>query len=186
MGKLNTNTFKSLIDYIQITKNSNTINAWLLSINFAVLFFLVNNLIKPYGLIEILLKENIYFKILFFLLFIWLTINVSILIIFTYKERILSLVIEDNYYRLKSFMSFMSNINNVTEEELMNMDMYKIHDLTDDYNTKKAIDGYVNKIMKYLAEIVKWSNKRHYIYKFVILASIPLLASAVLIVFYHL
>lgn len=186
MGKLNTSSFRSILEYLSITKNSNTINTWLLGINFAVLFFLINNFIKPSEIFEALLKENIYFKILCFILFVWLTINVSILIIFTYKEKILSLVIEDKYYRLKSFISFISDIKDISDEELLEMDLYEINKLTKDPGTKKALYRYVSEIFKYNGSLVKWSNKRLLIYKFVISVSIPLLAAATIVVFYHL
>lgn len=186
MGKLNTSSFRSILEYLSITKNSNTINTWLLGINFAVLFFLINNFIKPSEIFETLLKENIYFKSICFGLFFWLTINVSILIIFSYKEKILSLAIEDNYYRLKSFMSYMSNIKDISDEELLDMDLFEISDLTKDNGTKKALNEYVSKIFKYNSALVKWSNKRLLIYKFVILVSIPLLAAAFIIVLFHL
>lgn len=186
MGRINTYTFRSILEYLSITKNSNTINTWLLGMNFAILFFLINNFIKPTEIFEILLKDNIYFKITCFSLFVWLTINVSILIIFSYKEKILSLAIEDNYYRLKSFMSYMSNIKDISDEELLNMDLFEISDLTIDNRTKIALKEYVTKIFKYNSALVKWSNKRLLIYKFVILASIPLLVAATIVVFYHL
>lgn len=185
MDKLNTNTFRSTLDYLTITKNSNTINIWLLGINFAILYFLITNFIKPTGVFCILLNENIYFKYLCFLLFIWLTINVIILIVFSYIEKILSLTIEDNYFRLKSFMSYMDSIKDISEEELLKMDMFKIHELTNNVKTRKVIDEYISKIMKYKVEIVKWSNKRLLIYRFVILVSIPLLATTGIIVFYN-
>ena len=186
MGKLNTNTFRSILDYLSITKSSNTINTWLLGINVAVLLFLINNFINPSVVFEKLINEVIVFKILCVVLFIWLTINVSILIIFSYKEKILSLAIEDKYYRLKSFLSYMDNIREISEEELLNMDMFSFHELTDNEKTKIVLDEYVYKIMEYTGAIVKWSNKRLLIYRFVILVSIPLLIAAAMIVFYQL
>lgn len=183
MGKLNTNTFKSIEDYLSITRNSNIINTWLLGINFAILLFVVNNFIKPYGIIEILLKENVFFKILSLVLFIWFMINVSILIIFSYREKILSLEIEDKYYRLKFFMSNMDNVKDISEDELLNMNLYKIVELATDNKSKVVLNEYVDKIMKPYKAIVKWSNRRLLIYKFVILAAIPLLTAAAILVF---
>lgn len=185
MGKLNTNTLRSILDYLSITKNSNTINTWLLGINFAVLFFLINNFIKPSDVFEILLKENIYFKISCFVLFVWLTINALILIVFSYREKILSLLIEDKYYRLKSFISYMDNIKDISEEELLKMDIFKIQELATNEKTKKVINEYVFKIMNYNGVIVKWSNNRQLIYKFVIMASMPLIIASFIIAFYH-
>lgn len=98
MGKLNTNTFQSVLDYLSITKNSNTINSWLLGINVAILLFVINNFIEPTEYLQFLINKIIIFKIIIIVLFVWLLINVSILIIFSYKEKILSLAIEDNFY----------------------------------------------------------------------------------------
>lgn len=186
MGKINTNTFQSFLDYLSITKNSNSINSWLLGINVAILLFLINNFINPSEYFEKMIYDVLFFKILCIILFIWLTINVSILIIFSYKERILSLAIEDNFYRLKSFISYMDNVKEISEKELLNMDMFQLHELTDYSNTKEAIEEYVNKIIDYRIAIVKWSNKRLLIYRFVILVSIPLLIAAAMLVFYQL
>jgi hypothetical protein len=133
-----------------------------------------------------MINEVIAFKFLSIILFIWLTFNVSILIIFSYKEKILSLAIEDTIYRLKSFISYMDNVKEISEEELLNMDIFQLQELTVYSNTKKVIDEYVNKINDYRMSIVKWSNKRLLIYRFVILVSIPLLTAAAMIVFYQL
>lgn len=186
MGKLNINTFQSVLDYLSITKNSNTINSWLLGINVAILLFLVNNFINPSKSFETLINKIIIFKILIIVLFVWLIINVSILIVFSYKEKILSLAIEDNFYRLKSFISYMDNINEISENELLNIDMFQLHELTNNIKTKKVIDDYVFKILDYRTAIVKWSNKRFVIYRIVIFVSIPLLIAAAMIVFYQL
>lgn len=186
MGKLNTNTFQSVLDYLSITKNSNTINSWLLGINVAILLFFVNSFINLSKNFQILFNNIMIFKILIIVLFVWLIINVSILIIFSYKEKILSLAIEDNFYRLKSFISYMDNINEISEDELLCIDMFKLHEFTNNQKTKKVIEEYVFKINDYRMAIVKWSNKRFLIYKFVILVSIPLLIAMSMIVFYQL
>ena len=82
-------------------------------------------------------------------------------------------------------MSYMDSIKDISEEELLKMDMFKIHELTNNVKTRKVIDEYISKIMKYKVEIVKWSNKRLLIYRFVILVLIPLLATTGIIVFYN-
>lgn len=80
----------------------------------------------------------------------------------------------------------MDNVNEISESELLNFDMFQLHTLTNNTKTKKVIDDYVFKIIDYRMAIVKWSNKRFLIYKFVILVSIPLLVAASMIVFYQL
>lgn len=183
---MNTNTFRGVLDYLALTKKSNTINSWLLGINSAILLFLINSLLQPTEVFKSLVTSNICFKIVCFILFIWLSLNVIILIMYSYREKVLSLVIEDKYYRLKSFMSYMDNIKKISEEELLDTDMFKVYELTDRESTRVVLDEYVGEIIRYIQAILKWSNKRLLIYKFVILASIPLLIACFIVVFSYL
>lgn len=182
MKKINTNTFRSILEYLALTKKSNTINTWLLGINSAILLFIINRLTQPSDFLTSLITENTFFKTLCLILFIWININVVILIIYTYKERVLSLTIEDKYYRLKAFMSFMDNIESVSEEELLDKDIFEIGELTNRDSTRKAIEEFTNDILKYNQSILKWANKRFLLYRIVILASIPLLVTCSFIV----
>lgn len=175
MKKINTNTVRSILEYLALTKKSNSINTWLLGINSAILLYIINRLIQPSDFLRSLIAENIFFKTLCLVLFIWITLNVVILIIYTYKERVLSLTIEDKYYRLKSFLSYMDNIDSISEDELLDKDIFEIRELTTRESTSKAIEEYTNDIINYSLSILKWSNKRLLIYRIVILASIPLL-----------
>lgn len=185
MKKINTNTIRGILAYLELTKKSNTINTWLLGINSAILLFIINRLTQPSDFLRSLIAENIFFKTLCLILFIWITINVIILIIYTYKERVLSLTIEDKYYRLKSFLSYMDNIDSITEDELLDKDIFEIRELTNRESTSKAIEEYTNDIIKYSLSILKWSNKRLFIYRIVILASIPLLLGCCFIIIYN-
>ncbi|WP_336067396.1 hypothetical protein [Mesoflavibacter sp. CH_XMU1404-2] len=184
MKKINTNTFRSILEFLELTKKSNIINSWLLGINSAILLYLINNVVQSTEFLEDLILNNLLFKYVYILLFVWLSINEVLLLVYTYKEKVLSLTIEDKYYRLKSFISYMDNIDFITDEELLDKDISNIHKLTSKLDTKDAINYYTNKIIKYNKSILKWSNKRYLIYKFVVLASIPLLIAS-FILFYN-
>ena len=184
MKKINTNTFRSILEFLELTKKSNIINSWLLGINSAILLYLINNVVQSTEFLEDLILNNLLFKYVYILLFVWLSINEVLLLVYTYKEKVLSLTIEDKYYRLKSFISYMDNIDFITDEELLDKDISNIHKLTSKLDTKDAINYYTNKIFKYNKSILKWSNKRYLIYKFVVLASIPLLIAS-FILFYN-
>ncbi|TYB80340.1 hypothetical protein ES676_01345 [Bizionia saleffrena] len=183
---MNTNTFRGVLDYLTLTKKSTTINSWLLGINSAILLFLINNLLQPTDVFKLLVTSNIYFKIVYFILFIWLSLNVIVLIMYSYREKVLSLTIEDKYYRLKSFISYMDNIKKISEEELLDTDMFKVSELTVSESTRVVLDEYVGEIIRYSQSILKWSNKRLLIYKFIILASIPLLIACLIVAFSYL
>jgi len=183
---MNTNTFRGVIDYLALTKKSNTINSWLLGINSAILLFLINSLLQPTEVFKLLISSNIYFKIVCFILFVWLSLNVIILIMYSYREKVLSLIIEDKYYRLKSFISYMDNIKKITEDELLDTDLFKVYALTNRESTRRVLNEYAGEINSYILSILKWSNKRLLIYKFVILASIPLLIACFIVVFSYL
>ena len=182
MKKININNFKSILDYLALTKKSNTINSWLLGINSAILIFFINRFIEPSDFLTDLLTKNIYLKFLSLLLFIWLSLNVVLLILYTYKERILSLTIEDKFFRLKAFISFIDDIDDISENELLDKDIYEIQQLTNNPKTKQAIKEYTDGIHKYYNSILKWSNKRFLIYRIVILVSIPLLIASYIVV----
>lgn len=183
MKKINTNTFRSILEYLALTKKSNIINTWLLGINSAILIFLINSFIEPSEVFKSLISNNIYFKSTCLILFVWLSINVILLIIYSYKEKVVSLTIEDKYYRLKAFISYMDNIENISEDELLDRDIFEIEELTDLLSTKKVIKEYTDKIIKHNQSILKWANKRFLIYRIVILVSIPLLLASSMIVF---
>lgn len=170
---MNTNTFSSIFKYLELTKRSNNINAWLLGINSAILFFILKSNLNPSDTFNRLIEFN-GFKISYIILIIWVSINVILLIIYTYKEKILSLVIEDKYFRLKSFMSYMDNIDKISEKELLEKDMFKIYILAKDSSSQSVIKEYIDYIFKKNMSLLKWSNKRLKIYKLVILGSIPL------------
>ena len=129
-----------------------------------------------------LLNNSIVFKVLTLLLLFWITINVIILIIFSYKEKILSIVVEDKFYRLKSFISYMDNVKDVSEDELLDIDIFFIEDITNRESTKRVLKQYSDNIRLSMTSLLKWSNKRLLIYRFVILAIIPLLFCCLIIV----
>ena len=183
--KLNSNTFKSAFNYLQLTKKSNNINTWLLGINTAILLFIINIYIKPSDIFLKMNQEIFYFKISNLFLFTWIAINMVILIIYTYKERVLSLIIEEKFFRLKSFISFMDSVIDINEKELMDTDMFYVGDLASKVSTKKVLEDYANKIIKYQSTLVKWSNKRLIIYRFVILSALPLIINFVIIVLFY-
>ena len=170
---MNTNTFSSIFNYLELTKRSNIINAWLLGINSAILFFILKNSLNPSATFSRLIEFNC-FKISYIILIIWISINVILLIIYTYKEKILSLVIEDKYFRLKSFMYYIDDIDKISENELLAKDMFEVHLLTTNNKSKAAIKEYIDYIFKKYKSLIKWSNNRLKIYKFVIFGSIPL------------
>lgn len=179
---MNTNTFKSVFDYLALTKKSNTINSWLLGVNSAILLLVINSFIKPSEVFKRLLNHNLCFKSLCLILFIWLSLNISLLMIYIYKEKVMSLIIEDKYFRLKSFISYMDNIKDITKEELLEVDVLRLDELTNTDSKKNVLKEYSVKIIDYHISLVKWSNNRLLIYRFVIFVSVPLLLSYSIIV----
>lgn len=170
---MNTNTFSSIFNYLELTKRSNIINVWLLGINSTILFFILKNSLNPSATFNRLIEFNC-FKISYIILIVWISINVILLIIYTYKEKILSLVIEDKYYRLKSFMSYIDDINKISENELLAKDIFEVYLLAKEKKTQAVINEYVDYILKKNMSLAKWSNNRLKLYKFVIFGSIPL------------
>lgn len=170
---MNTNTFSSIFNYLELTRRSNIINAWLLGINSAILLFVLKNSLNPSATFSRLIEFNC-FKISYIILIIWISINVILLIIYTYKEKILSLVIEDKYHRLKSFMFYIDSIDKISEKELLEKDIFEVYLLAKDKKSQAAINEYIDYIFKKNMSLVKWSNNRLKIYKFVIFGSIPL------------
>lgn len=170
---MNTNTFSSIFNYLELTRRSNIINGWLLGINSAILFFILKNSLNSSVTFGRLIEFNC-FKISYIILIIWISMNVILLIIYTYKEKILSLVIEDKYYRLKSFMSYIDSIDKISEKELLEKEMFEVYLLAKDNKSQAVINEYIDYIFKKNMSLVKWSNNRLKIYKFVISGSIPL------------